>query len=90
MNSKFALIPLCIAAFLSGCESAQSITPPSSSLPPPVSINDACPEGTSARVVSDMRNMSTIECVYEKLLADGRRVQVVVDGANRVASIPVK
>ncbi len=91
MNTKFALFPLCVVVFTSGCESTPSypsyVEP---SLPAHGSINEHCPEGTVARVVSDMRNMSTIECVYGYLLEGNRRAPIVAARGNRVAGTPIR
>lgn len=98
MNSKLALFSLCIVAITSGCESTPSYssyaTPyyspyTTSSLPAPVSINEICPEGTVAKTVSDMRNMSTIECIYNYLPTVTGRATIVANEGNRVAGIPV-
>lgn len=89
MNRKFILLfPLCLIAITSGCESTPSspYTAPSR----PISINERCPEGTVAKVVTDMRNHSTIECVLAGVREFNETVPHTVQRGYGVAGITIR
>lgn len=89
MNKKFSLLlPLCLIIITSGCESTPTYTQ-TSSLPPPIDINNRCPEGATAKIVSDMRNMTNIECVHDGVKMINERVPSVVKRGYGVAGIPI-
>lgn len=89
MIKKFSLLlPLYLIITTSGCESTPTYMS-TSSLPPPININERCPEGTTAKIVSDMRNINNIECVLVELPRINERVPYVVKKGYGVASIPI-